>query len=38
MSVVSIPLELLQELSKGNVRDIEVQRMRAGKEWDVRCE
>ena len=31
MSVVGILLELLQELSKASLGDIEVQRMRAGK-------
>ena len=31
MSVVGILLELLQELSKANLGDIEVQRMTAGK-------
>ena len=35
MSVVGIHLELLQKLSKANLGDIEVQRMRAGKGWDV---
>ena len=38
MSVVGILLKLLQELNRANVGDIEVQRMRAGKGWDVRCE
>ena len=36
MSVVGIHLELLQELSKANLWDIETQRMTAGKGWDVR--
>ena len=38
MSVVGVLLEILQELSKANIGDIEVQRMRAGKGWDVRGE
>ena len=36
MSVVGVLLELVQELSKANLGNIEVQRMRAGKGWDVR--
>lgn len=38
MSVVGIHLELLQELSKANLWDVETQRMTAGKEWDVQSE
>ena len=38
MSVVGVLLELLHDLSKANLGDIEVQRMRAGKGWDVRGE